>query len=389
MSSESRNSKERRTEIAADIMQSFAARTGIAPSIERPRRYLWTDAFAVCNFLSLHEKTGEKRFLELARDLIDQVHQVLGRHRADTGRTGWISGMDEDEGRDHPTAGGLRIGKKLGERPIGIPYDDNLEWDRDGQYFHYLTKWMHALCQASTATRDTKYLRWAAELAQVAFRAFVHHEAATGAARMYWKMSIDLSRPLVPSMGQHDPLDGYVTATQIATALMRWETVGDRGDLSRPIATFARMASGMELATEDPLGLGGLLFDVSRLAQLGRPGGYVPEAPGISEISDALKRGLSSWLSHRPLHRGREQRLAFRELGLSLGLRGLLLAEGATPALQLSRGLPVPPRELASAIENFWLDESNRQAASWREHEDINAVMLASSLLPDRLVLLG
>ena len=28
---------------------------------------------------------------------------------------------------------------------------------------------------------------------------------------MYWKLSIDLSRPLVASMGQHDPLDGLVT----------------------------------------------------------------------------------------------------------------------------------------------------------------------------------
>jgi hypothetical protein len=28
-------------------------------------------------------------------------------------------------------------------------------------------------------------------------------------------MSIDLSRPQVPSMGQHDPLDGYVTCAQL------------------------------------------------------------------------------------------------------------------------------------------------------------------------------
>lgn len=36
---------------------------------------------------------------------------------------------------------------------------------------------------------------------------------------MYWKMSIDLSSPLVPSMGQHDPLDGLITYLQLqATA---------------------------------------------------------------------------------------------------------------------------------------------------------------------------
>jgi hypothetical protein len=30
-------------------------------------------------------------------------------------------------------------------------------------------------------------------------------------------MSVDLSRPLVPSMGQHDALDGFITCTQLRT----------------------------------------------------------------------------------------------------------------------------------------------------------------------------
>ena len=34
---------------------------------------------------------------------------------------------------------------------------------------------------------------------------------------MYWKMSIDLTRPQVSSMGQHDPLDGYITTVQLRT----------------------------------------------------------------------------------------------------------------------------------------------------------------------------
>jgi len=32
---------------------------------------------------------------------------------------------------------------------------------------------------------------------------------------MHWKMSIDLSYVLVPSMGQHDPLDGLVTYCEL------------------------------------------------------------------------------------------------------------------------------------------------------------------------------
>jgi hypothetical protein len=36
---------------------------------------------------------------------------------------------------------------------------------------------------------------------------------------MCWKMSIDLSRPLVPSMGQHDPHDGYIIYSQLQSCL--------------------------------------------------------------------------------------------------------------------------------------------------------------------------
>src|SRR5512134_913325 len=120
------------TETARVLMARFVERTGDA------RRYLWTDAFAVCNFIGLDQD-------ELALQMIERVHRVLGRHRTDDSRTGWISGLADRAGEQHPTVGGLRIGKPLPERRAGEPLDDRLEWDRDGQYFHYLTKWMHAL----------------------------------------------------------------------------------------------------------------------------------------------------------------------------------------------------------------------------------------------------
>src|SRR5688572_8941428 len=133
---------------AMDLMLSFAERTGLS-SARPPRRYLWTDAFAVCNLLAL-ERT------ELALALIDQVHRTLAPVRDP----------------DHPTRAGLRIGKKLPERRPGEPLDERLEWERDGQYFHYLTKWMHALDQATRRTGEPKFNLWARELAVVAHRAF-------------------------------------------------------------------------------------------------------------------------------------------------------------------------------------------------------------------------
>ena len=122
------------------IMQEYAALTGLSPAGETPRRYLWTDAFALCNLLELFRQSGEEKWRELALRLVDQVHHILGRHRADDARSGWISGLNDAEGERHPTRGGLRIGKRLGERRPGEPLDESLEWERDGQYYHYLTK---------------------------------------------------------------------------------------------------------------------------------------------------------------------------------------------------------------------------------------------------------
>ena len=97
-----------RTTLAREIMIEFARLTGLEPVATPPRRYLWTDAFAVCNFLGLWQETGDGQFKDLALRLVDQVHATLGQHRRDEARAGWISGLDEEAGRLHPTAGGLQ-----------------------------------------------------------------------------------------------------------------------------------------------------------------------------------------------------------------------------------------------------------------------------------------
>jgi hypothetical protein len=241
---------------AHQLMLGFAERTGLT-SDRSPERYLWTDAFAVCNFLGLGQT-------ELALKLVDQVHRTLGPRRA--------SGNE-----DHPTVDGLRIGKKLPERGPDEPLDERLEWDRDGQYFHYLTKWMHALDQVARRTGEQKYNLWARELADTAHRAFTYFEpVGRGGRRMYWKMSVDLSRPLVASMGHHDPLDGYVTCLQLAATAARLGTAG-HGPSLVDVAADLRAMLPTDLTTTDPLGLGGLLTDAWRLDQLER--GTAVEGP--------------------------------------------------------------------------------------------------------------
>ncbi|HUI39323.1 MAG TPA: hypothetical protein VLY86_00170 [Methanothrix sp.] len=377
--------------LVQEIMLDYARLTGLAQADEAPRRYLWTDAFAVCNYLELLRQTQDESYLDLTLRLVDQVHHTLGRHRDDDTRNGWISGLDSEEGERHPTQGGLRIGKKLNERKADEPPDERLEWDQDGQYYHYLTKWMHALNRVSRATRDPKYLGWAMELAKASHVRFTYIPRAGGRKRMYWKMSIDLRYPLVYSMGQHDPLDGLVTYSELQAAATTDFKNSSLPDLKREIAEMADICRGMSaLATSDPLGIGGLLFDAFRIAQLIGKGGFAYDRLLETVVYSALL-GIESFARGRTLELPAEYRLAFRELGLSIGLAAVEDLQGLieeTTSLSgenrllrlvedLLRYLP-----LEEQIERFWADGENRKAATWIEHREINMVMLATSLAP-------
>ncbi len=240
-----------RIESAKELMLTFAQRTSIEKSSAVPVRYLWTDAFAVCNYWGLYRLEGDRRYRELAEKLIGEVHRVLGRYRVDDTRSGWLSGLDEEEGSLHPTAGGLRIGKKLPERESDAPYDEQKEWDQDGQYFHYLTKWMLALYRSYQETKKESYLIWAVELASVAYEKF-SYLTPEGVRRLYWKMRTDLSAPLVTSMGQHDALDGYIVYGLLEEGI-KSAGLGDRYSLNREREGLWQMLSSMQMATTDAL----------------------------------------------------------------------------------------------------------------------------------------
>ena len=379
------------------IMTEFAQRTGLTPAGKAPRRYLWTDAFGVCNFLGLYQQTDEEQYLTLALQLVDQVHRVLGRHRDDDPRQGWLSGLAEEAGAKHPTMGGLRIGKQLNEREPGAPVDEILEWDRDGQYYHYLTKWMHALFRVSRVTGDAIYHTWAIELAKAAHSGFVYHPAASSRKRMYWKMSIDLSRPLVNSMGHHDPLDAYITYTQLrATERSDGSLSGDI-DLETEIADCGIMCAGRSWSTDDPLGTGGLLADAFRLAQL--VARFDIAAPlNIASLLADCETGLQAFVRSGSLDQPAEYRLAFRELGLAIGLHALLNLQGLIGRHQdrfaSDQDLPKLLARLSEftylcdVIEEFWVHAANQQNPTWSDHEDTNSVMLATSLAPDGFLLI-
>lgn len=380
--------------LAIRIMDAFAERTGLT-SDRAPRRYLWTDAFAVCNYLGLRGETGDERFLDLARSLVRQVHRVLGRHREDDPRDGWISGLTEDEGRKHPTAGGLRIGKPRPERREDERYDPRAEWDRDGQYYHYLTKWMFALNRMWRTTEEPDYHRQAVELARAAQEGFMISTPV--GRRLCWKASIDLSRPLVPSGGQHDPLDGLVTLSGlVATRPSGFEgddaRLGpraghsDSGGLEAAVAELTALCEGGSWVTDDPLGAGGLLVDTLRCAQLATRRHPTGSALLGRVMRDAL-RSLERLSGFNVLRQPAGARLAFRELGLALGLRALGELDGLRrpPGVMIDEAVVGSLRRfepVGTRIVDFWSEEGSRAVDTWIDHRDISEVMWATCLVP-------
>jgi len=380
------------TALVSKVMLEFAELTGLLPTKVVPQRYLWTDAFAVCNFLELYHQTSDELYMQLALHLIDQVHNVLGRHRDDDPRNSWISGLNEKEGREHPTRGGLRIGKELNERRPDDPYDEQLEWDRDGQYYHYLTKWMHALNRVSRVTGDSTYNRWAIELAKKAHSKFTYIPSSGGQKRMFWKMSIDLSYPLVTSMGHHDPLDGFITYLQLQATAANASEKSASFDISSEIRDMSDICKGKKWETDDPLGIGELLSTAYKLAQLILLKGY-EETDLLDVLLDSSLVSLQTYVSRAPLKLPARYRLAFRELGLTIGLHAiekLLRLIKQTPhnfywkyPLHSRIASLMQYTQLSDSIETYWREPSRRQSLEWMMHRDINMVMLATSLAPD------
>ena len=153
---------------------------------------------------------------------------------------------------------------------------------------------------------------------------------------------------------------------------------------------MAEICRGTMLATDDPLGLGGLLFDACRIVQLATQGKWTHEGL-LERVLDAILEGLEAFEEENLLRFPAAYRLAFRELGLSIGLHGLEKMQVWVRA-HPQKFPPAVPRRLEQLsehlylrekIEQFWLNAVLREEPSWNQHREINIVMLATCLGPD------
>ena len=202
-------------------------------------------------------------------------------------------------------------------------------------------------------------------------------------------------------MGLHDPLEGLVAVLELETTAAALDA-GAGPDLRRAASRFAAMIEGRDLGTADPLGLGGLLMDAHSLDRLSRD--HVSARTSILSVEqvralrqrllEAALSGLAGYVRESELERPASMRLAFRELGLAIGLAAVerMAQDAASDRRSHSDGAAEPVRAvlerlarfvpLGDRIEAFWLAPEHRAAATWREHLDINEVMLATRLEP-------
>ena len=244
------------------------------------------------------------------------------------------------------------------------------------------------LCSIGTQLKEPKYITWAAELAKTAHAKFTY--SAGSKKRMYWKMSIDLSRAQVPSMGHHDPLDGYITYSVIQAL----QPDGPNStSLKDEIADMTVICKGKDWETSDPLGLGGLLVDAFRVMKLVVEQKMAGGDELLETILTASSRGLQSFIARSGFRGSAEYRLAFRELGLAIGFHAVTQMQDMLkdyPELASRRpkiastldALNKVGDRVQTEIIAFWSNPGHRAASTWVSHLDINMVMWATSLIP-------
>ncbi len=339
-------------------------------------RYLWTDAFGVINYITLFCETNDAQYLDQADALIHQVHEILGRERI----TDTVSNNSPPPRRlgaatdEQPTLGGLRIGKNADE-------DSD---DGDGQYFHYLTKWMYCLNRMSIARNNEQYNQWAIDLAKSIHPAFVYHPSGgslgSRSTRMFWKMSIDLKTPLVRSEGNLDPFDGYVTYRilqdtaneKVSSSSSGVSSVsssgggdtalsgGGGGVLEREIHDMRQMVDTKypHYASNDPLDLGEALW-ISH---------WYHDEIWSHHISKESLSSINELWTHGYFRSRSYYRLAFREFGTTIGVQVNPIVQRKSGNEWITSRVPM--------LHSFW------ERDLFSRDSNITPVMYCSSLIP-------
>jgi hypothetical protein len=162
-------------------------------------------------------------------------------------------------------------------------------------------------------------------------------------------------------------------------------------DLEGEIRGLSQICVGRNWFTDDTLGIGGLLTDAYALAR-SMADSSLNEPVLLASLLEASLAGLDLLVRRRVLEESADLRLPFRELGLAIGLDAvhhLKMRVDRDPGVFEKGDEWLSTLEalmayvgLAGAVEQFWLQPTNRRSRNWIGHLEINEVMLATSLAP-------
>lgn len=274
----------------AEARLQWMARKRIWPHAPKYARYLWTDAFGVSLLASLAVATQRRAYLDQAGELVSDVQRVLGRPR------------------------GIRIG----EAP-----------DRDGQYAHYLARWMMSLAHLGAATDsllgDGSGAVWRS--AGVSLAKQVHAPFVVRGVGIWWKMREDLEGPHPDGYGM-----GALDAFDLFAAYRALDPTGIALGAEADDVYDIMVRHGAPAMDQD-LALGMALV-------IGAPHSGTPWADSL------IKRGLAGLTK---LWRGDHFARSTREPGFTLAFGNA----GAAIGLQAVGAWPARTRAMLHFLETF------------------------------------
>lgn len=320
------------------------------PSPSGQRRYLWTDAFGIVNFISqakllrsldqgMEAEQQVQDYLTAASQLITAVYDCLGSPRSSK----YPMAAADDGGYK-----GLRIGKVLARRAT----DQGMQYD--GMYWHYLAQFLFAVTRYVQESHDQCQLDRVIRLVKQV------HPAFLVPGRGYrWKINTDLT-PIAdahPTQPTHDAVTAW-----IMYSLLNRLSGAQQGQLDQemvdllPIVRQYYQQDIQQLLSDamDPLGLGLQLWSC-QWVQGARPQQFREQLLGIARP-----------LMQRHCAISQDRDLNFRLYGALMGMR---LYDHSN-------------RPYAEAETMRFLEVELSREVGDSAHSMINKVMFASAVNP-------
>jgi len=369
------------------------------------RRYLWTDAFGILNFISQSKATtnsNEKdQYLGAAKMLINSVFQTLGNPRDDSDRYPMCPVLSEN--KKVMRYKGLRIGKVSAMiASKGVARSD-MGMEHDGMYWHYIDKMLYALSRYVIETHDLFILKRALHLIIDLHPAFfIPHQG------YLWKINTDCT-PIsthTSTSPNHDAVSAWIMYNIINNLVHKLcsesnhnndtNNNGSDGmktyilshqhhvtqaiaDLTPIVAKYFQSSTTLSISreTSDSLGLGCHLFTMQWCRNADVMGG-----DALRRYKQTISKQMISWIEHSGSIDAYHAQTLFREYGGLLGCQLISSDDKDLMDKNMSSCIHQAEERAMRCYTAYYTPEQVQHASHHPKHSSINMVMLGSCIQP-------